>query len=90
MHIFGDCGIPKNLVCSYNLTMHRRTTIEVDDVLLSQVQDVLGTRGLKDTVEKAFQEVVRRHLRKRLADRIVSGAGVDRSPQLLDESRPRR
>jgi Arc/MetJ family transcription regulator len=70
--------------------MSRRTTLEVDDALLSQAQEALGTKGLKATVDKAFQEAVRRHLRGRLAERIVTGSGIDRSPELLAESRPQR
>jgi Arc/MetJ family transcription regulator len=68
----------------------RRTTLEIDDALLRQAQGALGTTGLKDTVEKAFREAIRRHLRDRLADRIEAGTGVDRSPELLAESRPTR
>lgn len=68
--------------------MARRTTIVVDDMLLRQAQQALQTRGLKDTVDKAFREVVRHHLRKRLAERIESGEGIDRSPELLAASRP--
>lgn len=70
--------------------MTRRTSVDLDEELLAQAQSVLGTRGVRDTVEAAFREVVRRALRHRLADRIESAAGVDRSTQLLDESRPRR
>lgn len=72
------------------MCMSRRTTIEVDDVLLSRAQEALGTRGLKDTVEKAFREAIRRDLRERLAARIETAAGVDRSPELLTETRPTR
>jgi len=70
--------------------MRRRTTLEVDDALLGQAQLALGTKGLKNTVEKAFQEAVRRHLRERLAERIKTGSGIDRSPELLAASRPQR
>ena len=70
--------------------MPRRTTIEIDDELLSRAQAALGTRGLKDTVEKAFHEAIRRDLRQRLAARIETGEGIDRSPELLDETRPTR
>jgi Arc/MetJ family transcription regulator len=70
--------------------MSRRTTIEVDDALLAEAQEALGTRGLKATVEQAFREAIRRSLRERLAQRIESGAGVDRSPELLKQSRPAR
>ena len=70
--------------------MHRRTTLDVDDGLLRKAQQALGTTGLKDTVEKAFREAIRRRLRERLAERIETGMGIDRSPDLLAESRPRR
>lgn len=70
--------------------MARRTTIEVDDELLGRAQAALGTTGLKDTVDAAFQEAVGRSLRSRLADRIESGDGIDRSPELLAEVRPER
>lgn len=70
--------------------MSRRTTLEVDDALLGQAQQALGTKGLKDTVDRAFHEAIRRSLRERLAERIVTGRGIDRSPELLTESRPRR
>jgi Arc/MetJ family transcription regulator len=70
--------------------MPRRTTIEVDDELLRRAQEALGTSGLKDTVEKAFREAIRRNLREGLAVRIETGAGIDRSPALQDESRPTR
>ena len=70
--------------------MGRRTTLEVDDVLLRRAQGALGTKGLKDTVERAFREVIQRRLRDRLAKRIEAGLGVDRSPDFLSASRPRR
>lgn len=70
--------------------MSRRTTIEIEDALLNQAQKALGTKGLKETVDKAFRDVVRRHLRERLAERILTGTGIDRSPEFLAESRPQR
>jgi Arc/MetJ family transcription regulator len=74
----------------YDCGMLRRTTVEIDNALLHQAQGALGTTGVKDTVEKAFREAIRRHLRDRLAERIEAGTGVDRSPELLAESRPAR
>jgi Arc/MetJ family transcription regulator len=65
----------------------RRTSIEIDDERLTEVQNILGTTGLKDTVEKAFDEVVRAELRRRLADRIASGDGIDRNPITLEASK---
>lgn len=70
--------------------MLRRTSLEVDDELLSHAQAALGTTGLRDTVEAAFREAIRRSLRERLSQRISDGDGVDRSPGLLEKSRPAR
>ena len=68
----------------------RRTTLQVDDELLGRAQQALGTKGLKDTVDRAFQEAIRRFLRERLSARIKSGEGNDRSADLLDATRPPR
>jgi Arc/MetJ family transcription regulator len=65
----------------------RRTSLEVDDSRLAEVQRILGTSGLKDTIDRAFEEVIRADLRRRLADRIRSGEGIDRDPDVLVESR---
>ena len=65
----------------------RRTSIELDDARLQQVQQVLGTSGVKDTVERAFDEVLRADLRRRLAARILSGQGVDLGEAFLGASR---
>lgn len=51
---------------------------------------MLGTTGVKDTVEKAFDEVLQADLRRRLARRIKSGEGVDRGQAILAETRRRR
>jgi Arc/MetJ family transcription regulator len=65
----------------------RRTTIEIDDELLGKAQEVLGTTGLKGTVDAALDEVVRTHLRRRLAQRIKTGKGIDLSPSVLRASK---
>jgi Arc/MetJ family transcription regulator len=64
--------------------MLRRTSLDVDDEKLSLVQEILGTTGLKDTVDRAFEEVLRAHLRRRLAERIRSGDGIDRGPEIFE------
>lgn len=70
--------------------MTRRTTIEVDDALLARAQAALGTTGLKDTVDAALDAAVRQSARTRLAARIASGAGIDRSEAVLAQTRPPR
>ncbi len=65
----------------------RRTSLEIDEERLSRAQQVLGTKGVKDTVDRALGEVVRADLRRRLAERIRTGDGIDRTEQLLEASR---
>lgn len=65
----------------------RRTSIEIDQERLERAQDILGTSGIKDTVNRALDEVVRADLRRRLAERIRSGLGVDRGEEILAASR---
>ncbi|MDE0449804.1 MAG: type II toxin-antitoxin system VapB family antitoxin [Spirochaetaceae bacterium] len=65
----------------------RRTSLEVDEQQLARAQQVLGTSGVKDTVELALQEVIRAALRRRLAARIRSGEGIDRGEQMFEASR---
>ncbi len=57
--------------------MGRRTTIEIDDVLLRQAQEALGTKGLKDTVDLALTEAVRSRRRASLADAVRKGEAFD-------------
>lgn len=70
--------------------MVRRTSIDVDDAKLERVQRVLGTTGLRDTVERAFDEVLRADRRRRLAERIMTGQGIDRGKVMLSKTRGRR
>lgn len=65
----------------------RRTSVEIDEDRLERAQRVLGTRGIKDTVDRALEEVVRADLRRRLAERVKSGRGIDRGEDVLEASR---
>ena len=68
----------------------RRTSIELDEACLAKVQRVLGTTGVKDTIERAFDEVLRADLGRRLARRVRTGDGIDRGEAILRETRPHR
>ncbi len=46
----------------------RKTTIEIDDELVARVREILGTKGIKDTVEAALKEVRRREAARSLLD----------------------
>jgi Arc/MetJ family transcription regulator len=68
--------------------MTHRTTIELDEALLDETRQVLGTSGIRETVEGAMREVTRAARRARLAERIRTGKGIDRGPEILSASRP--
>ena len=57
--------------------MARRTSIVVDDDLLEEAQQALGTRGLKETVYAAFNEAIRARRRKQLLSRLRDPSGFD-------------
>ena len=42
----------------------RKTSIEIDDTLLSKARAALGTTTLRETVEQAFLEVLRGRARR--------------------------
>jgi Arc/MetJ family transcription regulator len=67
--------------------MKRRTTIEIDDELLGKAREVLGTRGLRDTVEAALHQVVKAALREDLIRQFESGDGLDLGDEILAEIR---
>ena len=57
--------------------MVRRTTIEIDDELLARAAEALGTTGMRETVHRALDEVVRAKLRRELAEQLRTGEGLD-------------
>ena len=43
-----------------------RRTVVIEDTLLEDAQRLLGTRGIRDTVEEALREVIRRNRLEKL------------------------
>lgn len=65
----------------------RRTSLEIDEEQLTRAQRVLGTTGVKDTIDRALEEVLRADLRRRLAERVRTGEGIDRGDEMLSAAR---
>jgi len=55
----------------------RLTTLEIDDRKLSMVRAVLGTRTLRDTVDRSFDEVLARAARTQTVKRLRTMSGMD-------------
>ncbi len=52
-----------------------RTVVDLDDKLLAEAAEILGTRTKKDTVNGALAEVVRRQKIQRHLERLKHGLG---------------
>jgi Arc/MetJ family transcription regulator len=57
--------------------MMRRTTIVIDEKKLAKAQRLLGTKGIKDTVERAFDEIIAADLRRQAFDRLRTMQGLE-------------
>jgi Arc/MetJ family transcription regulator len=55
----------------------RKTTLEVDEALFERAREILGTRGLKATVQRAFEEVLALHARRRALQQLQTMDGLD-------------
>jgi Arc/MetJ family transcription regulator len=54
-----------------------RTLIDLDDELLAQAAELLGTTTKKDTVNRALAEYVKYRLRMSFGERLASGGLPD-------------
>ena len=55
----------------------RKTSVDVDDLLLEQVRDVLGTSSIKETIDGALREVMRGEARRREIEALSAMDGLD-------------
>lgn len=55
----------------------RRTTIDIDEAKFVKVQQVLGTRTLRETVDRSFDEVLARTARAQSIERLQRMEGLD-------------
>jgi len=58
-------------------TAVRRTTLDLNVDLLERAQAILGTRGIKDTIDRALYEVVVAEARRRTVARLRSMEPAD-------------
>lgn len=55
---------------AYNLDVVKRTSLNLDMSLVDEAREVLGTRGMTETVNRALAEVVRQDKLRRLTERV--------------------
>ena len=68
--------------------MVQRTTVELDQDRLAEVRAILGTSGIRDTIDAAFEQVVRTAKREALLQQLLTGDGLDLGPSTLAAVRP--
>jgi hypothetical protein len=63
----------------------RKTTLELDEELYERARVVLGTLGLKATVQRAFEEVLAMDARRQVIRQLQEMAGLDLDrPEVMD------
>lgn len=55
----------------------RKTSVEIDDELITQVRGLLGTTSIKETIHRALQEVVRQEAARREIHALARMEGLD-------------
>lgn len=60
----------------YSLGM-RKTTLEIDDGVLAEARRILGTSGIKDTVDAALRTVRVQDARRQLIEQLRTLDGLD-------------
>lgn len=56
--------------------MHK-TTLVIDEAKLRRVRKLLGTKGIRDTIDRALDEVLALEARRRLVERLRTMKGLD-------------
>lgn len=55
----------------------RKTTLEIDDEVLEEARAILGTSGIKDTIDAALNEILAFEARRRDIERMTTMRGLD-------------
>lgn len=60
----------------YSPVMHK-TTLVVDDKKIARARKLLGTKGIRDTLDRALDEVIALDARRRVIERLRTMEGID-------------
>jgi hypothetical protein len=66
-----------------------KTSLAIDHGKAAEVREILGTKTLVETVDAAFDEVLRLAARRRLMQRIRRDGGIGPTPEELRRLRER-
>ena len=66
----------------------KRTTLDIDEDMLAKAREILGTSGIKDTVDEALREIVRIEAGKRLIKWLKENEDLH-NPEIMERAWPR-
>jgi Arc/MetJ family transcription regulator len=67
----------------------RKTTLQIDDQVIDRAREILGTKGIKDTVDAALREVLVADARRRDSERMRTMRGLDLGdPEVMGRAWP--
>jgi Arc/MetJ family transcription regulator len=55
----------------------RKTTLTIDDEVVDRAREILGTDGIKDTIDAALERVILAHAHRDYFDRLRTMRGLD-------------
>jgi Arc/MetJ family transcription regulator len=61
----------------------RKTSVAIDEGLVARASAVLGTRSLRETIQRSLEEVVAQDLRQRHIERLKRGEFADLTDQAV-------
>jgi Arc/MetJ family transcription regulator len=68
----------------------RKTTLTVDDDVLSMAQEALGTTGVKDKIDAALEQAIVAETHRDYFDRLRTRRGLDLDdPEVMGQAWPR-
>jgi Arc/MetJ family transcription regulator len=79
--------MPSIIELGYTSAM-RRTTLDIDEDMLAKAREILGTSGIKDTVDEALREIVRIEAGKRLIKWLKENEDLH-NPEIMERAWPR-
>ncbi len=68
--------------------MVQRTTVEFDSEQLAEVRKLLGTTGIQDTIDAAFDQIVRQARRLALLDQLRDPEKFELTSEMFRQARP--
>ena len=55
----------------------RKTTLTIDDEVVTRAREILGTKGTKDTIDAALQKVIVAQAEREYSDQMRTMRGLD-------------